>query len=63
MEVRFDPRPAQRPKGSSIATAAAQVTAAAQIQSPVWELPNATGVALKGEEKKDGRVPKDSRIH
>ena len=37
--------------------------AAAPIGFLAWELPNATGVALKGEEKKDGRVPKDSRIH
>ena len=34
-------------KGSGIATAAAEVAAAAQIQSLAWELPCATGMAMK----------------
>ena len=41
------PGPVQWVKGSSIATAAAQVTATAQIQFLAQELPCATGVAIK----------------
>ena len=43
--------PAQRVKGSSIATAMMQVTAMAQIQSLAWKLPYATGVAIKKKKK------------
>ena len=38
---------AQWVKGSSIATAVVEVTAVAGIQSPAWELPNATDAAIK----------------
>ena len=39
--------PAQWVKGCSMAAAAAQVSAAARIQSLAWELPYAKGVAIK----------------
>lgn len=37
-------------KGSSIATAVREMDAAARIQSPVWELPYATGVETKKQQ-------------
>ena len=41
------PSLAQQVTGSSIATAVVQVAVAAQIQSLAWELPFATGAAIK----------------
>ena len=41
------PSPAHWVKGSGVATAAAQIAAAAQIQSLAWELSYAMGVAIK----------------
>ena len=41
------PGPGQWVKGSGVATAAAQVSAAAQIQSLAWELQYAIDTAIK----------------
>ena len=41
----------QQVKGSAMAMTAAQVTAAAWIQSLAWELPHAVGVDLKEKRK------------
>ena len=41
------PGPEQWVKGSGIAAAAVYVTTASWIQSLAWELPYATGVAIK----------------
>ena len=46
------PGPAQQARGPSVATAAAQVTAAAQIQSLSWEFPHAMGVTITGKKRK-----------
>lgn len=46
------PSPAQWVKGSRIATAVAQVAAAARIQSLTWELPYAIGEATPKKKKK-----------
>ena len=46
------PSPAQQVKGSGIAAAAVQVTAAAQIQSLAQELPHACGDSHKIKTKK-----------
>lgn len=45
-------------KGSSIAAAAGKVTAGAQIQSLVWDLPYATGVAPKRQKQKQQTLAK-----
>ena len=45
------PRPAQWIKGSSFATAMAQVAAAAHIQSLAQELSHAVGMAIKNKNK------------
>ena len=39
-------------QGSIVVTAAAWVTAMAQVQSPAWELPYALGVAIKKKKRK-----------
>ena len=41
------PSPVQQVKGSSIATATEQVTAAARIHSLAWELPYTIDAAIK----------------
>ena len=46
-EVSSIPGLAQYVKGSGVATAVAQITAAAWIQSLAWELPYTAGVAIK----------------
>ena len=43
----MSPNLVQWVKGSGVAAAAAQVTATAQIHSLAWELPYATGAAIK----------------
>ena len=50
------PSPSQWVKGSSIATAVAQVTAATQIQSPAQELPYAVGAAIKIKTKQNKKT-------
>ena len=50
------PSPGQWVKGSGVATAAAQVSAVAWIQSLVQELPRTTGTAIKKKEKIKGQA-------
>ena len=45
-QVQFDPSLAQCVKGSGVATAVAQVTAAAHIQSLAQKPPHAMGAAI-----------------
>ena len=47
------PGPAQGMKGSSVAAAVTEATAAAQIQSLMQELPCTLGVAIKKKKKKE----------
>ena len=52
------PRLVRWVKGSSIATTVEQVTARAWIQSPVWELPYAKGVAIEKQKQKQKNTGK-----
>ena len=50
-------------KGSSIASAVAQVAAAAQIQSLAQKLPYAAGVAIKSKKEKKKEPPTYSTLY
>lgn len=49
--------------GSSVAMAVAQAPGAAPIQPLAWDLPYATGVAIKRKEKKTVRLQVSGIIH
>ena len=46
--------------GSGVALAVAKTSAAAPIRPLGWELPYATGAAVKGKEKKSEKIPPGS---
>ena len=58
------PGPVQWVKGSGVAAAVVQVTAAAWIQSLAQELPYATGAAIKKKKKKEfsGQITSPHRL-